>query len=341
MAVSIEPLDSAVKKIAMRVVREMELAAEKAVVHDNSPTEFPLSPSMDTAERLFHGRFSVLAEQQKAVARLKVRQRMDAKAERAAALGDLAKVDLRSAATVAKQVDALPFPNALRIKLGAGAPVLAATPAAVPAATALKTLTMRLHRVKCIDETGSGIFGELGMDEIALAGTTVDETGDTGKVGQFPVKKFNDGDVKDFVPAKTFTTFSLREGSAFPKHYFVTLVLAEKDDGGLGDFVNRLLEKVKERVTAALAAAIGSAVGVSGGLVGALIGAAVGFAIGKIIDFLRGVFGDDVFPPATQHVVISSATHRFPNGRTTSGSSVVPFVGHNGKYEVTYDWMVA
>ena len=55
------------------------------------------------------------------------------------------------------------------------------------------------------------------------------------------------------------TSFSLREETEFPKSYFVTLVLAEKDDGGLADLVNTVLEKVRERVIAALTTAIGGA----------------------------------------------------------------------------------
>ncbi len=349
MAEVTELTDPQVRKVAMRVVKEVELAIEKTVAHKAEPANFPMPQQPDSVERIIQSRFQRLKpeQQQLAVARIMPRVKA-AKAKREKAFGDLHNVNLGAATPVAEQVSKLPFPQALKLSTPAlqnitdihGQIVRVNPGGLVPQQTTNK-LELRLHRVRCVDETGSGLFGEVGKDEIALWGTTVDESGDTKKVPEFAVGSFNDGDVKTFSPPRRFTMFSLSEGTAFPKSYFVTLVLAEKDlSGGLADFLNRLLEKVRERVIAALSAALGAAIGASGGPVGALIGAAVGFVVGKVFDLLKSLFADDIFPPRTISVAIPSLTHRFTGGKTDSPEAIARFVGHDGTYDVTYDWRV-
>ncbi len=345
--------DPKLRQVAMRVLKEMELAIQKAVAHEADPATYPLPAEQDAVERLVHARAQTLKPEQRRLAVAKVMPRvMAAPAQQAQALGDLAKINLRAPTSVAKQADALPFPASLKLQANALQPLAsfasAATVAASSAGVAVAAiasvtdkLELRLHRVKCVDETGSGTFGELGKDEIALSGTAVDETGDIHKLTEFKVGDFNDGDVRTFSPPRRLTSFDLREGTAFPKSYFVTLVLAEKDlGGGLADFVSRLLEKVRERVIAYLAAAIGGAIGTSGGPVGAAIGAAVGFVIGKVFELIKALFADDIFPPKTISAAIGSLSHRFAGGQVDSPDAVLTFVGHSGTYQLTYDWRV-
>lgn len=106
------------------------------------------------------------------------------------------------------------------------------------------------------------------LDDLA----TVDETGDTKKVSEVMVHDdFDDGEQKVYSPPKRFTMFSLQEGgNVWPKSYFVTLVLAEKDMGGLADYLNRVLDAVKSEVASALGAAIGGVIGSSGGPLAAI-----------------------------------------------------------------------
>jgi hypothetical protein len=108
--------------------------------------------------------------------------------------------------------------------------------------------------------------------------------------------------------------------------------------GGLPDFLDKLLNWVKEKVITALTAALGAAIGASGGPVGAIIGVAVGWAVGKCFEFFKSVWEDDVFAPITVRVDVPSLTHRFPGGAVDSAQSTVVFTGHNGKYDLTYDW---
>jgi hypothetical protein len=201
-------------------------------------------------------------------------------------------------------------------------------------------LQLRIHKVKCLDETDGFLGSEAGDDEIDLGGTTVDETGDTKKVTPFRVgSSFDDGEQVVFSPPRRFAMFNLTEGTAFPKSYFVTLVLAEVDMGGLPDFLNQLLNWVKTKVVAALTAAIGGAIGASGGPIGAIIGAAVGAVVGLVFELFKSIWEDDVFKPATVSVSIPSLNARW-SGKTDSPEGSVTFSGHGGKYQLTYDWQL-
>ncbi len=186
----------------------------------------------------------------------------------------------------------------------------------------------------------AGVFGtEAGEDEIYLGGTTVDESGDAEKVDPFLVRDdFEDGKEQTYLPPKQFTSFDLTEGTDFPKSYFVTLVLAEVDNGGLPEVLHNLLMWVKEKVTTALTAAIvGGVIGASGGPVGAAIGAAVGAAVGLIVEFIKDIWEDDAFKPATLRVDIPSLS---AGDMTDTPESLITYRGHGGEYQVTYDWRI-
>ncbi|MBC9712098.1 hypothetical protein H9Y04_05885 [Streptomyces sp. TRM66268-LWL] len=330
------------KAVVDRVVREMELAAEKVACHHGDPAKYPLPTAKSAVEQLFAARFKSLPEGQRKKAADKAAAELKSP-KRAGRLGDLAKVDLRSPASVEAQVRALPFPDKLKfpadeLRKMPGTSLTEAAEevqaeAVAQAVAQLKLLELRIHSVKCLDETS-----EIGKDEIHLGGTSIDESGDTKKISSFKVRSFNTGDVQTYTPPKRFTFFSLTESTVtFPKSYFVTLVLAEVDWGGLADFLNGLLDKVKSKVTAAVAAAIGGAIGSPGGPVGIAIGIAVGYAVTQIFDFLKGLWGDEVFKPITVSTVIPSLTSRWA-GQDNSSDRSVEFAGHGGRYRLTYDW---
>ncbi|HVF13870.1 MAG TPA: hypothetical protein VM942_04675, partial [Acidimicrobiales bacterium] len=152
------------------------------------------------------------------------------------------KIDQTTTKGVDEQAAALPLPAALKVSrqsliadLGGEGPQ-PATSSTVPL---LNRLELRIHRVKCVTETN-----EWGDDEIDLGGTIVDETGDTEKIANFRVSSsFDDGEVKTYAPPRTFATFDLTEGTLFPKSYYVTLVLAEVDFGGISALLDKLLNK--------------------------------------------------------------------------------------------------
>lgn len=340
-----ELADAKLRKIAVRVAREAELAIEKVAANHAQPAKFPLSSEAKSVEQILASRFTSLpraVQQRGARAAL---DRINAPAAvRARRFGDLASVDLTKATSVDAQVQALPFPAALKLPpnhltslTNLHGQVLVSS-GLVPQQTTDK-LELRIHKVRCVDETDGFLGSEAGDDEIDLGGVTVDESGDTKKVAPFRVgSSFDDGEQKVFSPPKRFTFFNLKEGTAFPKSYFVTLVLAEVDMGGLPGFINQLFDWVKSKVTAALAAALGGAIGASGGPVGAIIGAAVGFVVGLVFDLLKSIWEDDIFKPATVSVSIPSLNARWAGGKTDSPEGVITYTGHGGKYQLTYDW---
>jgi hypothetical protein len=219
-------------------------------------------------------------------------------------------------------------PNQLPSNDGAGG-----TGSATNLPPTISHLELRIHKVKCVDETG---LTNWGSDEIALAGTTIDESGDTRKVTEFKVQNFDRGDVKTYLPPKPFAVFDLRQGTAFPKAYFAAFILAEKDNGGLSDFANNLVTTLRAEVKAVL---IGALTGSSGPLVNALIGPVVNWVVDKVFEWLQRVWNDDIFNPQTVSTEISSLRFSF-SGRPISGQKVLTFSGHRGTYELNYDWRV-
>jgi len=332
--------DKKVRQVLNPILLQAELAAEKVAAHHHQPKAFLLPKDAKALESILQARFTTLPEQHKAQAATKAQARLAQPAGvRNTKLGPLGAINLGSAEPIETQMKKVVLPKVkLTIKELAAA-VNAPAAAAPTTATAFRQVEFRIHRVRCIDETNGFLGSEAGADEIALAGTEVDESGDTRKISEFKVRNFgDDGDIKTYSPPKRFTFFNLGEGTKFPKSYFVTLVLAEKDMGGLSDFVQKLLDWVKDKVITALTAALGTAIGASGGPVGAIIGAAVGYCVGKVFEIFKSVWEDDVFPPVTARLDVPSATHRFTGGKVDSAEGVATFSGHGGKYDLTYDW---
>ncbi len=329
-------LDPKLRGLAKRVLRTVVRAAQRATMHGADARAFPM-PAGDSVERVLHDRFETLDAPKRAGATARMRAHLArGPAALRAELGELAAVDLHDARSVSAQAQALPFPAELRLD---PAWVRAPRPlhghgGLIPLQPSSK-VGVHLHKVRCVDETNPEWLGD---DEIALGGTTIDETGDAKKVAEFTVRNdFDDNEQKVYAPAKVFTWFNLLEGTEWPKKYFVTFVLAEKDMGGLADFLNKLLDKVKTEVVAALGVAIGGAIGASGGPIGAIIGAVVGWVVGWVFEWLKTWWSDDVFPPRTVSVSVPSRNASW-GGSKEGPQHTLRFTGHGGTYDLTYNW---
>jgi hypothetical protein len=339
-----ELTDPTLRMIAERVARQAELAVEKVAASFSQPADFPLAFDPNSLERFLAARFAALPEIRKQAASARAITRIQASAEeRAARLNDLAQIDLSSAAGIDAQVEALPFPDALRFspeRLESLRSSLSPAPA-VLMRQMTANLEFRIHRVACVDETDGFLGSEAGSDEIDLGGMIVDESGDTEQLAAFRVRSdFDDGEQEIYSPPKVFALFDLTEGTDFPKSYFVTLVLAETDMGGLPDFVSKLVTWAKEKVSAAIGTAIGSIIGASGGPIGAAIGAAVGAIVGWVFDALVEIWEDDIFKPAILSTTFPSLAARWNGDSVVSPQNTVTFKGHGGEYQVTYDWRI-
>lgn len=336
--------DPKLRKIAIRVVRQMELAVDKVAANGKDLTKYPLSTDPKSTERILASRFQTLAAAKRQTAGTQALARINAApALKKVHFGELAGIDLSNPSGVDVQARAIPLPASLKfLPAELNALTVVQVPAVVASvvsgAPAMNRLQFRIHKVKCLDETGSWWVEGIGDDEIDLGGTTVDESGDIKKLAPFRVgSSFNYDKTVVFSPPRIFSTFNLTEGSAWPKSYFMTLILAEIDMGGLPGFISDLEGRVKTEVLEALVAA-GLGIGASGGPVGAVVGAAVGFVVAHVFEFIKRAWEDDVFDPVTARINVPSALHRWPGGKTDGPEHVATFAGHGGRYQLTFDW---
>ncbi|MGI0118749.1 hypothetical protein [Zooshikella sp. RANM57] len=370
--------NSEIKKIVERVINSAKIAAEKVAVEENF---HPLERSFEDIFKSRFGEYS--KEKQETIRRnLKPIYTAD-KAVRARLYGDLGAIDVKSMESVEHEVTKLPKLKIDPRLLGIWTPTPEAdisqpeiermrstqpqilnshnilTSDALlgggrvftdlqgefdhddfePQAVTDK-LALYVRRVKCVDETNPEWWGS---DEISVAGTSVDETGDTKKINEhFVGGGFDDGDSRWYNPNWRFHWFSMREGDSWPKSYYITMILAEKDNGGLAAFLQKLWEKVESQVKDAVAAYVGGLIGSSFGPLGTLIGAAVGYAVAKIIDWFIDAWNDDIFPPKTVSCTVPSFGARWTIngvwGSTTSGIRRSHFYGHGGHYYIEYYW---
>lgn len=211
-------------------------------------------------------------------------------------------------------------------------------------------LRLWVRSLRCNDETNPEAFGD---DEMAVAGVSIDEDGDTKQIGE----RGAGGGYHDGVERGLnwdFTWFGLREKNYWPKRFGVTLIIAEKDNGGLSAFMQRLWNETRTAVHNALAKAA-QAAGVAlatfvglpefGPLIGQALAAAAQWIIDNVVNWLINLFKDDLFKPFTTWVNIPSlgARWNFPNGswgNTFSPLMSVTYTGHGGQYRLNYQWQL-
>lgn len=208
-------------------------------------------------------------------------------------------------------------------------------------------LNLRIHRVRCVDETGGSFAERFGNDEISLGGFTVDPNANSVKVSPFTVNNnFDDGDIHRFSPPKVFASFPL---PAFQtaRVFSAGFLLFEKDAGGMAGIVttifNKVLELIQKQKAAlaqktAVASTNGSDEAATAAIpVGAIWAAIKPFVIKFVLDKISSALKDDLFPLQDVSVTLLSNNHTF-NGSKTSPISMVEFRGHDGVYQLFYDW---
>ncbi|MDF2521520.1 MAG: hypothetical protein K0R84_2148, partial [Clostridia bacterium] len=202
-------------------------------------------------------------------------------------------------------------------------------------------LKLKLHSVKCLDETNPEWIGS---DEISMGGTTLDDKAVQSIINEFSVYNgFDDNDIKTYNPPMVLRQFNLDD--VYPKDFSAFIALAEKDSGGFSKFIANLYDSVKielQVIIIALAAKwgsqIGAEIGSSGGPIGAVIGAVIGAILGALIAWIVGALEDDIFPTQMATIHIPSGTTAFANGSLQSPVTGLYFEAHDGKYEVMYSW---
>ena len=198
-----------------------------------------------------------------------------------------------------------------------------------------------MDKVYCVDETGWDWWGS---DEIWMGGTSIDETGDVKKISAWEVHgDFDTGETKNYSPDKQVHWFNVKEGGDnWPKHYFVYLVMAERDAGDFPDWITKLYKKVKEKLTHYIATVGGAVVGGAvGGPLGAVIGAIVGWIAGWVLDkvfgWIKSLWEDDLIAKCTYHLTHVGPQATF-GGSARSSVAAVNYYGGSGKYRVWTYW---
>lgn len=207
-------------------------------------------------------------------------------------------------------------------------------------------ISLRIHSVKCIDETNGAWAERFGNDEVWLGGYSIASNGDTQPIAPWEVyAHFDDDEIKVFEPPRVFHTFALAP-VGFPQEVGLGLVLVEKDNGGMTDAIKAIAKLASEQIKAALARPPSARLppGVAGGVVLALLKWALGVA-GPIIaeEVKRRImraYKDDVFQPQHVTLAVTGPNMRF-SGSTTSARGTLRFRDHDGIYELIYDWQVA
>lgn len=224
--------------------------------------------------------------------------------------------------------------------------------AASPSATQKTTLECVIREVNCIDETDGFLWTEAGSDEIRLGGLTVSPRAAVTRVAAFHVKDFDsDGDSRVYSPPdyKRFATFSLEDEGAWPRPFFATFVLAEKDMGGLGEFLSSLVDLVQAQLAVELAEAVGMEAAavllaaVGPGVVAAAIAVALMIVVFVVVlavfYAIKRAWEDDVFAPKNVLVQLDSRSAANSFDWVSQGYWwPVNFVGHGGHYQLFYSW---
>jgi hypothetical protein len=208
-----------------------------------------------------------------------------------------------------------------------------------------RSLTLRLTRVKCKDETGSGI-DEWGEDDISMGAVLIDTSGASSKIGEFKIGGFDDGETKKI--NRDLRTFKLDDDYTPAKAFTALITLAEKDEGGFSEFLRKLYDLVEKdiddllkEIGAAAGAAIGASAGGSAGTLagplGVVLGAAAGAIVGAIVGWLINAFKDDIFKPQSLLLALSSPHADFA-GKLVSAEQPLRFKGHHGDYVAYFVW---
>lgn len=204
-------------------------------------------------------------------------------------------------------------------------------------------ISLRIHSVKCVDETGGKWAEKVGNDEILLAGYGIDGNLNAKFVQSFEVyAHFDDGDVKRFSPPRKFVTLPLNEGGSFPKTCFVVFLLAEKDRGDFPgkatQVYNKLVEEIAKKKAEMLGARSASGVGEE------FLKKIAEMVLKDLYEWVKSKIisaaNDDIFPMRYTQVSISNPDFTW-NGSKTSPPSAIEFRGHDGVYLMTYDWELA
>lgn len=248
-------------------------------------------------------------------------------------------------------------------------------------------LEFHLNRVKCVDETSDGGDSDeilLGGQLVEPNGNIkkldrfkVSDDFDAGEIRYYDFNKCKDippellplvqndlcpnGGPDDIYRGRKLvgSTIDLQK-FPFPATFSLVTILGEEDEGGFGDIIQDIYDALKGELDKAfeaagvaaggmLGGALGSVVPGIGNAVGAAIGAALGWLLGEFIEWLTGLFEDDLIQ--ARHWTIQLASPEMaairalagnplpaPAGVVASPLKKLTYTGDDGKYEAHLHW---
>jgi hypothetical protein len=346
------------RQTAQIVFKIAELSAQKAALHFADPRGFPLSGPADSFENIFLGLIRGLppARPQSVTARAAGASLVEP-AARAASLGPLGGLDLRSPVPLAEQ--ALAKGESLRAGVAAARrlpgddgdfpprgddprwPILPDGPGSGPGGGShhgggtqpLKRVVLRLHSIKCVKETK-----EIGKDEIDLAGSAVIvTTGPTGPIvskdivaDPFGVGSFHTGDTHSLGDRVLFA-FNLPSPEELPVAYINHIFVIEKDlfdlrslRGKIRDLSKKLAQEIVNWSQQQKKDWIK--------IVGALVAIGLYWLLDRIADWV----GHDYFDPVSVSFTIDSLADRLEGGTDFTPRGVVSAKRGSARYDITW-----
>lgn len=202
-------------------------------------------------------------------------------------------------------------------------------------------LNLRIHSVKCVDETGGYWAEKVGNDEIDLGGFTVDSNNITTKIRSTSVGyNFDDGEINRFNPPRVFASFNLGAPFSEVKKFAAGFVLSERDGGNITTTLEKIVNKVKELIDQKKTVMVPQKAAADNVLelpVAWLWPYVKAYAISYVLANYKGWVGDDVFPLQEVSTSIWGSNHTW-NGSTTSPMESVEFRAHDGVYKIVYSW---
>lgn len=192
-------------------------------------------------------------------------------------------------------------------------------------------LSLRIHSVKCIDETGGWLAERVGNDEIWLCGYALDSSNSVNTI--FPMSVYNnfdDGDVKRYDPPHIYQQFYISDTVA-AQNFAVVFILAEIDTNSsvpLRNYINTTVHTARYNIKQYGTPIIpGSAQQIS-------FWNKIRLSVHSATQKLAKALDDDIFPQVLSTVSFGNGV--VDNPYPTS----FQIRAHDGTYEVNYDWYV-
>ncbi len=296
------------------------ICLDKVVAHHDEPNEYPLPAGADTPEQRLHRILGALPTRRRRQVFESVRPRLRPEVRRQR-YGDLAAIDLRSAAPILQQVR----PRAARL-LPRLEPAEAARirtrirgllPAAQPQLGTTARFVMRLHQVECEEKTRE-LFE--GRDEMRLTAFGFEEDGDQRTVEAVDLGQYRQGEVRQFSGTE-LASFDLPADTTLPRLFIALFDLAEIDPDSLAldavGFVTSVVLTVVGMILAPEAA---------------LLILILGSLTAEVFAVLLVLSVDEPFLLSNVFEFVASLKDEFPQER------IIISRNRRGRYALTYSW---